>query len=1135
MINGNDNNNQTTESPAVITANTNQSNKKQLKNKGPYILGATLGEGAFAKVKVATQTQTKEKVAIKILNKSRLLEDKNDIFRIKKEIKIIKKLRHKNIIQLYEVLESKKSLYIVMEYCEGGELFDYIVKKRKISETEACHLFQQIINGVEYLHEQNIIHRDLKPENILLDSNLNIKISDFGLSTFFDFNNLLQTPCGTPSYAPPEMLKGYEYNGTCSDIWSCGIILFAMLCGALPFSESKEDVICRKIMTHDYVIPGYVSREAQDLLNHIMKINPKERYDIKMIKKHQWFNMITPKFKPGLMIEIEKLPIDEVILNMVEQYGFDKEKCRYNLDHNVFDSITCVYYLCLRKHIAMGGKSISDVDSDLFEEYITNQRYMKEKEFNNESSSDSDIVDNNNEEYDVNDNEGNEYEGVVKKKSANNLRCIQPVLLLHNNDNNASKLREQAYSVNESNRGMIPHLSNVKSMSNNNVNQNEQSIKFTSSTIIEPNEYSSSIINSTNSNTHNINSYNAIPLSNNTKYQSTNTTKSKSQNGKIRKIRAEHKLSNKNHSNNFNHNGKPNSNLGKIANQNCNSNNNSNTTNLTNLTSITNTSSNNISHYPIYSLNKSKPKQIHQFQPHHQQTSIQQSRSQAKQTIPSTQTKKSSSKVTPLQSNAKDQTVLNMEINTMLKKKIKEFSSSVGITSQKDCASITTPNKIPQVNPINSNRQSFASTNNNNNNKNPNQAIAAVQREQYKKNRNDAKEGNSRFQHKSNPCPNELLSLIDKDDDDVFLLNSNENINVIDIISKRLMEKSSFFGSFQFPPCFDYEHQKVFAYTKEETNTLTYTMDNSKNKSNVSFTTSNTINSNNTLTHNGGNTQSSSNEIDNSPFLNVISLFNKSYKNKLIKDYKNEVIANANINNDMMNSNSLYPSTKTTIKKNILSKRNKEKIQPMNAKDNTLNSINVNMACNKINQKYNLIIPSAKKYKNDTSSYNAIADCHVKRNKVIEEESYSSIFHPKSNNTRHYNKFLDISTNYDPALDSRGESSVERSISIKSDLRNMSISPDRKKAFSISNKQLLTMNTLNSSFSGIKSTTSLKPINNNIGVISEDDEFKLNEKNLRNLQKRKNHYHNIEKKVTINLSLNINDNHINKKKGQRDT
>ena len=292
----------------------NNINKKQ-KKKGPYLLGQTLGEGAFAKVKVATQIHTHEKTAIKILDKSRLLEDERDVQRFKKEINILKKLHHKNIIQLYEIMESKTSLYIVMEYCEKGELFDYIVNNGKLNEKEACRLFQQIINGVEYLHEQNIIHRDLKPENILLDYNTNIKISDFGLSTFYNKNIYLQTPCGTPSYAPPEMLNGNEYNGTSSDIWSCGIILYAMLCGSLPFAESKEDIICRKILNHDYIIPNNLSKDAKDLLNNIMKINPLERYTIKDIKKHPWFNLVSPHLIGGITIGVNEIPVDEKILD----------------------------------------------------------------------------------------------------------------------------------------------------------------------------------------------------------------------------------------------------------------------------------------------------------------------------------------------------------------------------------------------------------------------------------------------------------------------------------------------------------------------------------------------------------------------------------------------------------------------------------------------------------------------------------------------------------------------------------------------------------------------------------------------------------------------------------------------------
>ena len=354
-------------------------NKNKLKsNKGPYILGEKLGEGAFAKVRLATQIHIKEKCAVKILEK-KLLESSRDIQRLKKEIKILKKLRHKNIVQLYDIMESKHNLYFVMEYCKNGELFDYIVSKKRLKETEACCFFQQIINGVEYLHNQGIIHRDLKPENLLLDDKNHIKISDFGLSTFFSKNNYLQTACGTPSYAPPEMLEGHEYNGEATDVWSCGIILYAMLCGTLPYSESTEEIIVKKIKTHDYVIPNYLSKDAKDLLNHILIINPKERYNIKQIQSHPWFNLVKAHMVPGINLEEDIIPVDEKILDMVKNYGFDPVECKDLLLKNKFCSLTTIYYLCLKKYMRGNGKSISDLESDLFEEYIKDPKNKVKK------------------------------------------------------------------------------------------------------------------------------------------------------------------------------------------------------------------------------------------------------------------------------------------------------------------------------------------------------------------------------------------------------------------------------------------------------------------------------------------------------------------------------------------------------------------------------------------------------------------------------------------------------------------------------------------------------------------------------------------------------------------------------------
>ena len=371
-------------------------NKNMQRRKGNYILEETIGEGAFAKVKLGTHIHTGEKVAIKILNKEKLFEEALednlangiegcDIQKIRKEINILKRLRHKNVIQLYEIMESKTNLYIVMEYCEGKELFDYIVRHKYLSEKEACRFFQQIIDGVEYLHLSNITHRDLKPENLLLDNKKRIRISDFGLSNMGEkIDSFLETPCGTPSYAPPEMLRGEKYNGVYSDIWSCGIILYTMLVGNLPCAESKEDLIYENIMTHNYYFPDNISDEAIDLIENMLKVDPTERYDFEQIKSHPWFNLVEPKLKPGIVYGVHKIPIDENILNKVETFGYDKKKVLKSLENYSYDSNCSIYYLTLKQFTRENKSSISDLFSNKYLEYLKDYKnWLKPEEINN--------------------------------------------------------------------------------------------------------------------------------------------------------------------------------------------------------------------------------------------------------------------------------------------------------------------------------------------------------------------------------------------------------------------------------------------------------------------------------------------------------------------------------------------------------------------------------------------------------------------------------------------------------------------------------------------------------------------------------------------------------------------------------
>ena len=178
-----------------------------------------------------------------------------------------------------------------MEYADGGELFDYIVARKRLKEAEACRFFQQLISGVEYIHKSGICHRDLKPENLLLDEHKNIKIVDFGLSNMYNYEEkgLLKTACGSPCYAAPEMIAGKKYAGLKSDIWSCGIILFAMVCGHLPFEDPNTNKLYKKILACEYSLPSYLSVGAKDLLKKVLVTDPFRRYSVLAIRNSDWF------------------------------------------------------------------------------------------------------------------------------------------------------------------------------------------------------------------------------------------------------------------------------------------------------------------------------------------------------------------------------------------------------------------------------------------------------------------------------------------------------------------------------------------------------------------------------------------------------------------------------------------------------------------------------------------------------------------------------------------------------------------------------------------------------------------------------------------------------------------------------
>ena len=257
---------------------------------GQYLIKNTIGKGSFGKVKLGIYLPNKEKVAIKILDKKRIIE-KDDLTRIKREFELLSKFDHPNIILIAEIFETQERYYSVMEYCEGGELFNYIVKKGNLTEEEASFFFYQLICGLEYLHSLGIVHRDLKPENLLLTENNLLKIIDFGLSHYHNANSdlMLETPCGSPCYASPEMVSGLRYDGYKIDIWACGVILFAMLCGYLPFEDKDNNKLFKKILECKVKFPEYLSKESKDLISKILVKDPNKRLSIKEIKNQPFY------------------------------------------------------------------------------------------------------------------------------------------------------------------------------------------------------------------------------------------------------------------------------------------------------------------------------------------------------------------------------------------------------------------------------------------------------------------------------------------------------------------------------------------------------------------------------------------------------------------------------------------------------------------------------------------------------------------------------------------------------------------------------------------------------------------------------------------------------------------------------
>ena len=440
-----------------------------------YSIEETNGKGTFSIVKLGINKKTNEKVAIKILKKKKIIL-KEDAERIEREINILKTLNHINVIKIYKINEDLEKYYIVMEFCENGELFHYIVERQRLNEGKASFFFYQLINGLEYIHSKNIVHRDLKPENLLLGKDNILKIIDFGLSNFCEPDNFLETPCGSPCYASPEMVSGDKYNGHMIDIWSTGIVLFAMLCGYLPFEDPDNDILFKKILKCKIKYPDYLSDMAIDLMKKILVVDPLKRITLDEIKLHPFYlkgKAIFSKKHHNLVKEVEKASFsmlkkikplkfinnEQYINNLVttegvkdgsneEIYNVSTKNYNYENNDNYDNNI----------NVPKKDRKKSD---DIFTKITKNKSNKKENKEKRKSKTPGNIVEQNNllkEKVSNNNNFDKNIQNINEKEEKKEKIIIQK----DEKDENVNKIKE-----------LINHIinnENYTSTNNNNIN-----------------------------------------------------------------------------------------------------------------------------------------------------------------------------------------------------------------------------------------------------------------------------------------------------------------------------------------------------------------------------------------------------------------------------------------------------------------------------------------------------------------------------------------------------------------------------------------------------------------------------------------------------------------------------------------
>lgn len=300
---------------------------------GDYTFRGSIGEGAFSIVKLAYNEITQQYFACKIVPKTRL-QHGNLQYRFEEEIRINQQIHHPGVVNIFDILKDNFNYYIMLEFCPNGELFQFIVDRTKLTEDESKPLIIQLLDTLHFIHQMNVAHRDLKPENVLIDKFGRLKISDFGLSSFLDSNGLVKTPCGSPCYASPECVSGKgPYNGVTNDIWSIGVISYAMMTGQLPWTKRNQAQLFNQIQNGQYKIPEFLSEEAQSFIRGLMTVDYTKRLTIPQALDHPFLKN-TPRmnFPP-----LEPVPV--ISLRRVDAF-FNKDIKNFN-DSDIFRIVPC--------------------------------------------------------------------------------------------------------------------------------------------------------------------------------------------------------------------------------------------------------------------------------------------------------------------------------------------------------------------------------------------------------------------------------------------------------------------------------------------------------------------------------------------------------------------------------------------------------------------------------------------------------------------------------------------------------------------------------------------------------------------------------------------------------------------------